>query len=299
MIRSGSDIYKTVNDGRTALHIACSRGHRDIAAFVIKSEFRVDEEFKDGLACFYSDHIIEDRRLDINKQCDEVRTPLHYACCSNNTLLVKDLLKKGADVDVEDHDGCTALHTACRYECLSTIEVLIHCGSDIHKRDKCGRTALHTACEIGSYDTAALLIKSVKSLDEESQDRYTDQFSDEKLFIVDVSVMRKEYVNRQCALGCTPLHYACLRFNTHLVKYLLQSGADVQKEDCDGSIALHLACAYSCVSTVDLLIRFGSDIHKIDKYGRTALLIAQSFGHSDLASLLIKSEANPQEVQFV
>lgn len=80
---------------------------------MMKAELSVDEEFKNDHAGFSGDHIIVDRRLDINKQCDEGRTPLHYACCSNNTLLVKDLLKTGADVDVEDQDGYTALHTAC------------------------------------------------------------------------------------------------------------------------------------------------------------------------------------------
>lgn len=78
--------------------------------------------------------------MNINKQCNKGRTPLHYACCSFNTQLVKDLLECGADIYIADernkplrltgigerqpheidyiadHDGFTALHTASLYD---------------------------------------------------------------------------------------------------------------------------------------------------------------------------------------
>lgn len=67
---------------------------------------RVDEEFAEN------DIIVVEKGLDINEQCDNGRTPLHYACRSFNTQLVNYLLECGADVHIEDHEGYTALHTA-------------------------------------------------------------------------------------------------------------------------------------------------------------------------------------------
>lgn len=42
------------------------------------------------------------------------QTPLHLATYLNLTPVVKDLVEKGASLELQDQDGNTALHVACQ-----------------------------------------------------------------------------------------------------------------------------------------------------------------------------------------
>lgn len=288
LIHCGMDVHKTDECGATALHFACENGHLDVASFLIKPEVIVDEEFVDSHARFSGDTIEVDNGADINKQCDEGRTPLHYACCSTNTQLVTYLLDRGANVHIEDRNGFSPLHTACKHGRLSIsgVKELIHAGLDIHRTDDDGRTGLHIACIYGNRDLAAFLMKPELRVHEG--------------FVCNdnITVEKRLGINKQCDRGRTPLHYACCSYtteNTQLVKDLLESGADVHIEDHDGSTALHTACNYGMLSTVKELIHAGSDIHKTDSAGRTPLHIAQAIPHTNrqkIISLLIMSGAS-------
>ena len=49
---------------------------------------------------------------DVNAREDCGYTPLHCACASGDSAMVKLLIENGADVNAVNHDGQTPLHFA-------------------------------------------------------------------------------------------------------------------------------------------------------------------------------------------
>lgn len=74
--------------GRTALHIACSRGHVETVKVLL--QYGADTECRDSVG----------------------NTPLHLAACTSNIPIITLLLKAGANVEVLDRRGCSPLHLA-------------------------------------------------------------------------------------------------------------------------------------------------------------------------------------------
>lgn len=79
-----------------------------------------------------------------------------------------------------------------------------------------------------------------------------------------------------CITGLTLLHWACDRGHPEVVKYLLQSSADVTLTDSDGQSALHYACSCGRAEIAQLLLEHRADPKVKDKEGNTALDIAEN-----------------------
>ena len=69
-------------EGRTLLHWACDRGHKELVTVLLQY------------------------RVDINCQDNEGQTALHYAAACEFLDIVELLLQSGADPTIRDQDGC-------------------------------------------------------------------------------------------------------------------------------------------------------------------------------------------------
>lgn len=49
-----------------------------------------------------------------------MQSPLHLATYLNLTRVVRELVEKGASLELQDHDGNTALHVACQQGQIET-----------------------------------------------------------------------------------------------------------------------------------------------------------------------------------
>jgi len=61
-------------------------------------------------------------------------------------------------VDDEDKEGCTPLHLACRSENEILVKFLLEKGADVEKRNKNGHTPLHIAVAFSSLSIVSLLL---------------------------------------------------------------------------------------------------------------------------------------------
>jgi ankyrin repeat protein len=68
-------------------------------------------------------------------------TPLSFAAQEGNPMIVMELIKAGADVNLARDDGTTPLHMAARYGYEGCAAVLIHAGADVHRRTEYGHDA--------------------------------------------------------------------------------------------------------------------------------------------------------------
>ena len=74
------------------------------------------------------------------------------------TLMVKELLQRGASANIQDNSGDTALHVSATYEMDYIAKQLLHHNADINIRNNSGKTALELA-EKNEYAHVRNLIK--------------------------------------------------------------------------------------------------------------------------------------------
>ena len=66
-------------------------------------------------------------------------------CTDRYTKIVKFLLNKGADVNLQNYDGETPLHLAASYEMEYIVKLLLHYDADVNITNKKDETAVNTA----------------------------------------------------------------------------------------------------------------------------------------------------------
>jgi hypothetical protein len=81
------------------------------------------------------------------------------AASDGDAARVKELLRKGANVNARDESGHTPLHHAAYRGHAEVAELLLERGADVNARDKDGHTPLHWAAAEGYADVARLLLE--------------------------------------------------------------------------------------------------------------------------------------------
>ncbi|XP_062585969.1 ankyrin-1-like [Saccostrea cucullata] len=87
------------------------------------------------------------------------------------------------------------------------------------------------------------------------------------------------------------LEIAISRQSISLTNFLLENGADPNKETKEGLLPLHLACRQYCLEIVQHLLEFGGDVKAFDKHGNLPIHEACIAGHFDIAELLIQHDS--------
>ena len=99
-------------------------------------------------------------------------------------------------------------------------------------------------------------------------------------------------INKARGDGWTALHIALYWGRENLAKTLIESGADINRQDNFLTTPLHVAASKGLVYTVKLLIDGGADINKVQRDGRTPLHDAAEEGHAKVAKILTDAGAN-------
>src|SRR5262249_51093138 len=77
-----------------------------------------------------------------------------------DTVLLRALLKQGADVNSPQNDGATPLHWAAYEDHLEAADLLIRAGASINAANDMGVTPLWVACTNGSAAMIARLLEA-------------------------------------------------------------------------------------------------------------------------------------------
>jgi ankyrin repeat protein len=223
---------------------------------------------------------------DVNKRDAGGNTVLHLAV--REPAMLAMLLKTvggagGLDTSAVNNGGWTALHMAAADGCSEwTIEALMKAGADIEARDAEGRTPLLLAANRGlRYHVEPFREKgaNMKATDKKGQTalhymvrlHYHQYFQSDDLRMVRFLVDSGVNVDGQDAEGNTALHTAAEKGRRGTVDALLHCGADPEVRDNEGRTALLRAAAALHRPVVDALFQKGADIHATDRSGETAL----------------------------
>uniref|UniRef100_A0A287D1D6 Uncharacterized protein n=1 Tax=Ictidomys tridecemlineatus TaxID=43179 RepID=A0A287D1D6_ICTTR len=88
-------------------------------------------------------------------------TPACTMCAAirGDARRIKELISKGADVNVKDFAGWTALHEACNHGYYDVAKQLLAAGAEVNTKGLDDNTPLHDAANNGHYKVVKLLLR--------------------------------------------------------------------------------------------------------------------------------------------
>lgn len=171
------------------------------------------------------------------------RTLLHQATSQGDKEMVVQLLERGANPNLKDHNGWTPLHIATDQGRWDVAEELLSKNGAVSAKSDKGLTPLHLAIAKGHDEiTKRLIAKGAE-------------------------------INAKDVKWQTPLHFAASTGRPNVLSLLLLNNGDVKARDVEGSTPLHSAVSSRNTETVRLLLESGADVNAINQMG-TALHVA-------------------------
>lgn len=181
IVQNGIDINTPIVRDASAVYVAISYGHIDLARYFFEKKANLDPKSWNARAALIG--AVNERRydsvnlllklgVDVNstmkdssktEQWMASRTPLMWASNHGDIQMVSLLLDRGADVSVSDSIGYTALMLAAANGNLKLIKLLVQAGADISAKEKnMGQTAIDIAKSEGFEEVQKYLEKMYK-----------------------------------------------------------------------------------------------------------------------------------------
>ncbi|XP_044575358.1 ankyrin-1-like [Cotesia glomerata] len=243
---------------------------------------------------------------DINDDFDKVSS-LHYAAKNESSIIIEMLLKRGADVNVTNTSGNTLLHTAAASKRIKVIECLLEHDAQVNVKNLAGQTPLHMVVTHESpyneddidIQCIEMLMKYKADIDVTDDDLMTPLHCAAKK-CCHPSVIKKllEYkpnINSISRVGLTPLLVAASFNRLSIVKFFIESGANISDRNKYGETFLHLM-ARRCTISIDEILEDNVNINVLTYKNKTALdyiveairTTGFSFRYHENAKILIK-----------
>jgi ankyrin repeat protein len=177
-------------------------------------------------------------------------------------------------INATNNDGETALHKTCQItkdevkvpeSDKEIAKMLLENGAEVSiQANKTNETCFHYCAVAGNNEVLTEMLAHMTATD-----------------II-------KAMNRQSAVGWTPLLIACNRGHMEFVTTLLSNHARVDVFDTEGRSALHLAAERGFLQVCDALLTNKAFINSKSRNGRTALHLAAMNGYSHLVKFLIR-----------
>uniref|UniRef100_H0XHI8 CCDC144C-like coiled-coil domain-containing protein n=1 Tax=Otolemur garnettii TaxID=30611 RepID=H0XHI8_OTOGA len=153
---------------RTALHLACAKGHIKVVRLLLSRKCEVDVGDNEGRtplmkAVQYQEtecafNLLE-YGADPNVTDDYGNTALHYAVYNGNMVLITKLLSCGANIEAKNKKQLTPLLLAINGKSLKTVEFLVKNKADTNAVDRHERNSLILAVRSQSEDIVQFLLQ--------------------------------------------------------------------------------------------------------------------------------------------
>ncbi|XP_044022906.1 kinase D-interacting substrate of 220 kDa B isoform X5 [Siniperca chuatsi] len=231
-----------------------------------------------------------DKFKDVDSRSDNGQTPLMVAAEQGNLEIAQELIRRGANVNLDDVDCWTALISAAKEGHIEVVRELLENNANLEHRDMGGWTALMWAAYKGRTDVAQLL------LEKGANPNITGQYSVYPIIwaagrghaeIVHLLLQHGAKVNCSDKYGTTPLIWAARKGHYDSVMHLLANGADVDQEGANSMTALIVAVKGGYTEVVKELLKRNPNVNMTDKDGNTALAIAAKEGHTEIVQDLL------------
>ncbi|XP_026146757.1 kinase D-interacting substrate of 220 kDa B isoform X4 [Carassius auratus] len=257
-----------------------------MTTLAIQNLFSYVEE--DNLAAVKS-HL--DKFKEVDGRSDNGQTPLMLASEQGSLEIVQELIRRGADVNLDDVDCWSALISAAKEGHVEVVKELLENSAYIEHRDMGGWTALTWASYKGRVEVATVLLEAGANPNTTGQ-----QYSVYPIIwaagrghaeIVKLLLEHGAKVNCSDKYGTTPLIWAARKGHYDCVMHLLENGADVDQEGANSMTALIVAVKGGYTEVVKELLKRNPNVNMTDKDGNTALMIAAKEGYTEIVQDLL------------
>ena len=280
--KNGAEIIKSKpsgkSSGETPVDIAERRGNLEIIKYFKENEF----------GAINLENTIKDKPIKpstSNKRQLPLEEDISYlfdAISDGNIDNIEESIKLVSDINIKNSDGLTLLHYVIHMISESTKKndnkkyydifiLLLTYGANPNINNAAGDTPFALACYYGLEELVIFMIN--KSL-------------------VDINLKNPN--------GYTPLYSAILSGNLHIVKHLLDNGADLHIKNSINQNALHILCKGPQDKYMDiahLLLDYGVDVNAVDDSGNAPLVYAISRKNKELQKLLIEYGATEKGLE--
>jgi len=275
-IAAGADVNAINRYGDTPTDIAAREGHDKIVKLLLAKDAKIYDKndmlraaIRGGMLWLVKNML--KKGANVNAADQYGQTPLYLAAFHGHTDVAKLLLAKDANI----RDKSKMLRAASYGGLLWLVKDMLAKGADVNTKRKYGGTPLSNAVDGGHADVIKLLLAHGAD------------------------------VNTSGSLDQAPLYSAAWRGQVEVMKLLLAHGADVNAGDEYGQTPLHKASGNKYGDTpfhtdlpegqadvIKLLLAHGANINIKDKYGKTPLSIASDKGHVEVVKLLLAHGAD-------
>jgi ankyrin repeat protein len=259
LLEHGADVNVLDDIDRTALHISCALGAKDISVMLLGSGAFANQRDRNGTS------------------------PLHIAVVNHYFDLANDILLFGGDINFKKVDGTTMLHDVVNKGDMDALTFLLTKDPHLNIKDSLGEVPLFKAikrddvCAIKLLCQNSKLKLSVWNSFNQNIFHLAAKFNaidTTRHLIKLLNGKTDEYVNQQDSLKkYTPLHFAVL--HPKILEIMLEVPCDVNAKDQDGNTPLHLALKEKKEDVVKLLINKGSKLDIKNSQGETPKKLAE------------------------
>jgi ankyrin repeat protein len=236
--KNGADInHITPGTLVTPMYVAMIKHHTDI------------------IACLFDLGVI-----NVDTRTHHDYTALGIAVMHGDTVIVEELLKRGADANaVQTDKKIPLLILAIRH--LSILVLLVTHGADVNLTDSSGATPLYRASQENRTEAVQFLL---------SKGADVDTYQDAAINPIGVAVLHNFF---------------------EVVRILLRHGANVNSVQYPGYSLVCVAVQEDNAAMIDLLASHGADVNMVDYSGATAAFTASSKNYIASLKVLVKHGA--------
>ena len=260
LIEAGADVNQiAMSTGDFALASAAAAGHVDVFNYLAPlTNSKLRKEAEEILP-------IGIHTKELEEKADPLVKELSDLVFDKNLEGIKEIIKKGADVNGLDEIGNTALCSAAFGGDLEIVRALLEAGADPN-----------------------LAPEPEPNEDESNTPLWFANSADITKLLIDAGAD----INFQSSSGDTILIMTARRWGAlKKMKVLLENGADISIKNNEGKTALMCAAKdKDNLKKVKLLIKFGADINAKDNNGNTAITLAKEAGNTEIIKLLTEAD---------
>ncbi|KAK2888376.1 ankycorbin isoform X2 [Channa argus] len=168
LAKKGASAVKLDSEGKSALHVAASRGQTDCLSVILAHG--ADQSITDA-AGFNPLHLAaKNNHTECCKKLIQCKCPidaidssgktaLHHAAASGNIRTIQLLCELKSPISLKDADGLTPLLLSAKHAHVEVCNALLDCGAEINASDNSGRTALMLAAESNALSVVEVLVQ--------------------------------------------------------------------------------------------------------------------------------------------
>ena len=299
------NIDHTNEEGKTALMLACERGHEDIIHSLLSTGANVNIQDNYGWTALMRAsehnhisiiHMLLEANANPHLKKSNGSNALMITSYNGNYEVVELLISKGVDYKYQREDGWNAFMFACLKGHIQIVELLLKQQVDPNVQKEDGWNAFMSACQNGHIQIVELLLKQQVDPNVQKEDGWNAFMSacqNGHTQIVELLLKQQVDPNVQKEDGWNAFMSACQNGHTQIVELLLKQQVDpnVQKED--GWNAFMSACQNGHTQIVELLLKEQIDPNVQKKDSLNAFMLACANGHTQIVELLLKEQVDP------